>query len=164
MLRILVVGDYSSFGDEVFSSMREFIDGALRDHREILRYDMLGRKIKNCQNCSSCFTKEVPCSFLDDFEVLAESMQAADALVVFAEGTLSSSFLSALSKFRCFSSPKSSIHLQRASLFLPSSPREEDRLAWGEAMQKAKIGKSDIVVVEKGRAFSLGESYFSSLR
>ena len=98
--------DYRTFGDPLDQALDAFIAKAVASNHEIFRHDTRTLKINACQHCDGCFIKEVPCAYLDDFNVLAPDILRSHDLVIFAEGSFSSALKSALSKSRCFSSPK----------------------------------------------------------
>jgi multimeric flavodoxin WrbA len=100
-----VWADYKSFGDPLNQALDAFIAKAVASNHEIFRHDTRALKIKACQHCDGCFIKEVPCAYLDDFNVLAPDILQSHDLVIFAEGAFSSALKNALSKSCCFSSP-----------------------------------------------------------
>jgi multimeric flavodoxin WrbA len=124
--KILVLSDCRRFGDALYEGMSSFIQGLVEGRHEVLRYDFQGKKIKPCVSCFACNAKEVPCSYLDDFNMLGEEMLKADAIAFFAEGFFSPQFLAALSKFIVFSAPpKNPPHIGKAYLFYVGSEEDE---------------------------------------
>ena len=108
-----VWADYKTFGDPLYQALEAFIAKAVASNHEIFRHDTRALKINACQRCDGCFIKEVPCAYLDDFNVLAPDILRSHDLVIFAEGPFSNALKNALSKSRCFSSPnaeKSALH------------------------------------------------------
>jgi multimeric flavodoxin WrbA len=108
-----VWADYKTFGDPLYQALDAFIAKAVASNHEIFRHDTRALKIRACQHCDGCFIKEVPCAYLDDFNVLAPDILRSHDLVIFAEGPFSSALKNALSKSCCFSSPnakKSTLH------------------------------------------------------
>jgi hypothetical protein len=99
-----VWADYKTFGDPLYQALDAFIAKAVASNHEIFRHDTRALKIKACQKCEGCFIKEVPCAYLDDFNLLAPDILQSHDLIIFAEGVFSPALKNALSKSCCFSS------------------------------------------------------------
>jgi hypothetical protein len=111
-----VWADYKTFGDPLQVALDAFIGEAVKKNHEIFRHDFKGLKIKECQDCGGCFTKEVPCAYLDDFNLIAPDLLLSHDLVIFAEGAFSDALKAALSKTRVFESSPKELHLHKAYL------------------------------------------------
>lgn len=58
-----------------------FTAGALSIGHEVTRFDAARKKIGGCIACKTCWNKDKPCSFQDDFDELAPLLEAADMIV-----------------------------------------------------------------------------------
>lgn len=58
-----------------------FITGALSIGHNVTRFDAGRKKIGGCIACKTCWNREKPCSFQDDFNELAPLLEAADVIV-----------------------------------------------------------------------------------
>lgn len=60
-----------------------FIQGAESAGHTVNKYESAFTKISGCRACDTCWSKDVPCSFHDDFnEKFAPLLEQADALVL----------------------------------------------------------------------------------
>jgi multimeric flavodoxin WrbA len=116
--------DYKTFGDPLQVALDAFIAEAVKKNHEIFRHDFKGLKIKECQDCGGCFTKEVPCAYLDDFNLVAPDLLKSHDLVIFAEGSFSGPLKAALSKTRVFESAPKKLKLHKAYLVYLGSEKE----------------------------------------
>jgi hypothetical protein len=116
--------DYHAFGDPLQIALDAFVSGAVKSNHEIFRHDFKGLKIKMCQDCGGCFTKEVPCAFLDDFNGIAPDLLQSHDLVVFAEGSFSEPLKAALSKARVFEASPKPLDLHKAYLVYLGSEKK----------------------------------------
>lgn len=119
--KLVILSDHHAFGDPLFLAANAFIEGALQSHYEILRHNLSELKIKPCANCGSCFTKEVACSYLDDFNTLSSDLLDGDALVVFAQAPFSVTLKNALSKFTVFEAAPNDPHYAKVRLVFVGS-------------------------------------------
>jgi multimeric flavodoxin WrbA len=60
-----------------------FIAGARQSGHTTVKYATAEKNIKGCKACKTCFSKEIACSFPDDFNELAPLLEQAD-MIVFA--------------------------------------------------------------------------------
>jgi hypothetical protein len=116
--------DYQTFGDPLQVALDAFIAEAVKKNHEIFRHDFKGLKIKPCQDCDGCFTKEVACAYLDDFNTLAPDLLMSHDFVVFAEGSFSEALKAALSKTRVFASSPKPLALHKAYLVYLGTEKE----------------------------------------
>ena len=58
-----------------------FTAGALSIGHEVTRFEAARKKIGSCIACKTCWKKDKPCSFQDDFDELAPLLEAADVIV-----------------------------------------------------------------------------------
>lgn len=58
-----------------------FIKEAEDKGHTVTRFDTAWMKIAGCKACETCFSKETPCSFDDDFNLIAPAIIAADVIV-----------------------------------------------------------------------------------
>jgi multimeric flavodoxin WrbA len=58
-----------------------FIKGAQSVGHEVTKFETAWKEIGSCSACKTCWSKEKPCSFQDDFDELAPLLQAADVIV-----------------------------------------------------------------------------------
>jgi hypothetical protein len=119
--------DYRAFGDEFWQLATSFSEEAVKSNHEIFRHDLPHYRVKPCQKCQSCYSKEVACSFLDDFNVIPPDLLLSKSLVVFAEFPISATLENVLSKLVCLS--KKEITIEKVYLIYQgetSLPFEEN--------------------------------------
>lgn len=58
-----------------------FINAAQKKGHRVTRFDIASMKINGCRACETCFKTGKPCSFNDDFNIIAPAIQEADAVV-----------------------------------------------------------------------------------
>lgn len=58
-----------------------FIKGARSVGHEVIKFETSKKEIGGCKACNTCWSKEEPCSFPDDFDELAPLLEAADVIV-----------------------------------------------------------------------------------
>jgi hypothetical protein len=119
-----VWGDHKVFECPLRELMDAFIDEAVKSNHEIFRHDFKDLKIKPCKDCGGCFQKEVPCAYLDDFNLVAPDLLQSQDLVIFATGTFSSPLLAALSKGVCFESAPTPLTLHHLILVYLGNEKE----------------------------------------
>jgi multimeric flavodoxin WrbA len=122
--KVTIIADYKVFGDPLSIAMDAFIEGAVQGNHEVLRHDLKGTKIKACQKCGGCWSKEVPCAILDDFNLIPDDLSSSHDLVIFAEGDFSASLKAALSKFYVFEKAPKKADLHKAYLVYLGSEAE----------------------------------------
>jgi multimeric flavodoxin WrbA len=121
--------DYRSFGDSLWQLATLFSEEAVRGNHEIFRHDLPHYRIKPCQHCESCYSKEVACSYLDDFNQLPPDLLMSDGLIIFAEAPFSETLKNALSKCVCLPhAPKSKRLAKTVLVYLGSEDKEMERL------------------------------------
>lgn len=79
---LLVIGDFAEYFDDSFLIEEKVIAKAVSLNYEISHFDLIGKKIGRCQKCGSCFSKEVACSYLDDFNALAPLFFSCDNAII----------------------------------------------------------------------------------
>lgn len=122
--KLSVWGDQLSYNSTLRELLDAFIEEAVTSNHEILRHDFKDLKIKPCKDCGGCFQKEVPCAYLDDFNDVASDLMMSQDLVIFAEGSFSSSLLAALSKAVVFEEAPTPLALEKIILVYLGSEKE----------------------------------------
>ena len=59
-----------------------FIKGAISAGHEVTKFETASKEIGACKACKTCWSKERPCNFQDDFDELLNLLEAADAIVL----------------------------------------------------------------------------------
>lgn len=59
-----------------------FIEGAIKSGHKVTKYETATKHIEGCRACDTCFSKDVACSFQDDFNELAPMLETSDVLVL----------------------------------------------------------------------------------
>jgi hypothetical protein len=154
LTKVLVLGDYKAFGDSLFEGMTSFIEGLTQGQHEVLRYDFREKRIGPCDACGSCNKGEYPCSYLDDFNPLANLILSADVLVLFSEGCFSDALTNALGKFTAFSThEKRDTHLSKVILVYEGKQNEAKRVLrpWVMGLLNLEPQKARVIRYEKIR-------------
>jgi hypothetical protein len=96
--------DTKAFADPLFLAGSAISDILSKSPFECVRVNFSDRKIKPCVHCESCNSKEVACSYLDDFDPLVEDLTTSRYLLLLTDAHPSKSFLSCLEKFHALES------------------------------------------------------------
>lgn len=59
-----------------------FIDAALQNKIEIVRFDSYALKIQACNGCKHCYSGEEACIYDDDFNLVASEIATADGILL----------------------------------------------------------------------------------
>lgn len=135
--KVSVWVDTKSFADPLFLEATAISDILGKSPFECVRVNFSDAKIKACQHCESCNSKEVACSYLDDFDNLVEDLTTSTNLLVLADEHSSSSFLHALQKLHSLESYPKEWGFAGVFLFFLGSEEEERKFissAWMEAL------------------------------
>jgi multimeric flavodoxin WrbA len=77
---VVITGSPRKNGNS-FAMTDAFTKAAERKGHSITRYDAADMEIKGCTACESCFETGTACSFDDDFNRMAPTIEEADAIV-----------------------------------------------------------------------------------
>lgn len=77
---VVITGSPRANGNS-FAMTDAFIQAAEKKGHSIVRFDAAMKHVGGCRACETCFRTGKACSFDDDFNVLAPSIQEADAVV-----------------------------------------------------------------------------------
>lgn len=154
--RVTLVDDYQAFGDPFWEKLSGLIDAMVVANHEILRHDLPRLSIDPCHGCGSCYSKEVACSYLDDFNQIPPDLNDSSVLLIAAEGHFSSTFYAFLSKLRSCEKAPRSMPLEKIVLLYEGS--EKDYLIDRPFFQAA-IGycKAENIVVIRRDSFRFEE-------
>ena len=79
--KILVLTGSARKGGNSGRMAQAFADAAAAKGNEVKVIDTAGLKLNFCHACETCYRTGKPCSFDDDFNLIADDILAADALV-----------------------------------------------------------------------------------
>jgi multimeric flavodoxin WrbA len=108
--------DYRRFDDSLWRLATSFSEEAVAHNHEIFRHDLPHYQIKPCQHCESCYSKEVACSYLDDFNLLPPDLLLSENLIIFTEAPFSQTLGNALSKCVCYPHAPKGRRLKKVAL------------------------------------------------
>ncbi|MCH3910004.1 MAG: hypothetical protein LKF75_02075 [Bacilli bacterium] len=147
--------DYASFGDSLWLLATSYIDKLVKENHEIFRHDMPRYEIKSCNGCGSCYSKEVACSYLDDFNKIPPEILFSDEVYLFGEGPLSSAFHNALSKFEVFPHSSKKTHVQKfVFVYIGKLSNDDEKLVNKAAeMLSCKLSLLQFKDVDEAKAF-----------
>jgi len=80
-MKILVLTGSPRKNGNSFAMTEAFVNRAQELGHEVRRFDAAFMKIGGCHACMTCGKKGVPCSFDDDFNIIAAAILEADAVV-----------------------------------------------------------------------------------
>lgn len=77
---VVITGSPRKNGNS-FAMTDSFIKAAKEKGHSVTRYDAATMKLEGCHACETCYSTGKPCSFDDDFNIIAEAVLEADAIV-----------------------------------------------------------------------------------
>lgn len=77
---VVITGSPRKNGNS-FAMTDSFIKAAKERGHSVTRYDAATMKLEGCHACETCYSTGKPCSFDDDFNIIAEAVLEADAIV-----------------------------------------------------------------------------------
>lgn len=77
---VVITGSPRKNGNS-FSMTDAFIQAAISKGHTVTRFDAAFKNIGGCHACETCFKTGKACSFDDDFNIMAQSIEEADAVI-----------------------------------------------------------------------------------
>jgi hypothetical protein len=100
---LLLIKDFEGTSDPLFKVYQSCSEALVTNNFELTSIGVPSLKIQECRHCESCFSKEVPCSYLDDFNLIASEMVKNQKMVFFTHDKVSMNLLMALTRTHMFS-------------------------------------------------------------
>lgn len=80
-MKITVITGSPRRNGNTFAMVESFIKAAKAKGHEVVRFDAAMMNIGGCHACMTCFKTGKPCSFDDDFNIIAPHIMDSDAIV-----------------------------------------------------------------------------------